>query len=75
MFADDFAGRVLSFDAAAAAHYAEIVVSRRLQGRPMEAFDAQIAATALSAGAELATRDTAGFADCGLSLIDPWTAG
>jgi predicted nucleic acid-binding protein len=74
MFADDFAGRVLPFDAAAAAHYADIVASRRRQGRPIEAFDAQIAATALVAGADLATRDTSGFAECGLTLIDPWTA-
>jgi predicted nucleic acid-binding protein len=73
MFADDLDGRVLPFDAAAAVHYAEIVTARRRQGRPIEAFDAQIAATALVAGAELATRDLAGFAGCGLTLIDPWT--
>jgi predicted nucleic acid-binding protein len=72
MFAEDFAGRVLSFDEPAASRYAEIVVSRRRQGRPIEAFDAQIAAIALVARADLATRDTAGFAGCGLSLIDPW---
>jgi toxin FitB len=72
MFAEDFAGRVLSFDETAAARYAEIVVSRRRQGRPIEAFDAQIAAIALIARADLATRDIAGFAGCGLSLIDPW---
>jgi len=72
MFADDFAGRVLPFDDEAAARYAEIVVSRRRQGRPIEAFDAQIAAVALAARADLATRDMAGFAGCGLSLIDPW---
>jgi hypothetical protein len=72
MFAEDFAGRVLPFDAAAAAFYAEIVASRRRRGRPIEAFDAQIAATARVAGAEIATRDTADFAACGLGLIDPW---
>ncbi|MCI0465793.1 MAG: hypothetical protein L0Y57_02125 [Beijerinckiaceae bacterium] len=32
-----------------------------------------IAATALGAGARVATRDTGGFADCGLTLLDPWT--
>ena len=35
--------------------------------------DALIAATALATGASVATRDTAGFAGCGLMLIDPWT--
>jgi toxin FitB len=72
MFADDFHGRVLPFDEAAAVYCAEIVTARRREGRPIEAFGARIAATALVAGAELATRDLAGFAGCGLALIDPW---
>ena len=37
--------------------------------------DASIAAIALAASAEVATRDTGGFAGCGLTLIDPWAAG
>jgi len=72
IFADDFEGRVLPFDEAAAVHYAEIVAARRHEGRPIEAFDAQIAATALVAGAGLATRDTGDFAGCGLTVINPW---
>jgi toxin FitB len=75
MFTDDFAGRVLPFDEAAAVLYAEIVASRRRDGRPMEAFDAQIAATARAADAELATCDTRGFAGCGVTLINPWGKG
>jgi predicted nucleic acid-binding protein len=74
MFADDFEGRVLPFDQAAAVHYAEIVAARRREGRPIEAFDAQIAATTLVAGAGLASRDTRGFAGCGLALVNPWEA-
>jgi predicted nucleic acid-binding protein len=74
MFAEDFAGRILPFGAAAAARYAEIVMARRRAGNPIEGFDALIAATALAAGANVATRDTTGFAGCGLTLIDPWTA-
>jgi predicted nucleic acid-binding protein len=72
MFADDFEGRVLPFDEAAAVHYAEIVAARRREGRPIEAFDAQIAATARVAGAGLATRDTGDFAGCGLTPVNPW---
>jgi toxin FitB len=74
MFAEDFTDRILSFESAAAARYADIVVARRQAGNPIEGFDALIAATALSAGASIATRDTGGFAGCGLTVIDPWTA-
>jgi toxin FitB len=74
MFTHDFAGRVLPFDEEAAVHYAEIVAARRREGRPIEAFDAQIAATARVAGAELATRDVGDFAGCGLTLVSPWDA-
>ena len=74
MFTDDFVGRVLPFDEEAAVHYAEIVGARCREGRPIEAFDALIAATALAAGASIATRDTGGFAGCGLALVNPWEA-
>ncbi|MGV7034364.1 PIN domain-containing protein [Methylobacterium symbioticum] len=73
MFAEDFAGRILPFDADAAAHYAEIVSTRRRAGQPIEGFDALIAATARAAGAAVATRDTGGFQGCGLTLANPWT--
>lgn len=74
MFAEDFAGRVLPFDNSAARHYAEIVAARRRAGKPIEAFDAQIAAIAATRGAGIATRDSSGFWDCGVTLINPWSA-
>lgn len=74
VFDEDFAGRVLPFDGAAAHHFAELVAARRRAGKPIEAFDAQIAAIALTAGATLATRDTGDFADCGLTVVNPWQA-
>jgi hypothetical protein len=74
MFAEDLAGRVLPYDGAAAARYTEIVVARRRVGNPIEAFDALIAATALSTSASIATRDVGGFDGCGLTVIDPWVA-
>ena len=74
MFAEDFAGRVLPFGATAAACYADVMLARRCAGRPIEGFDALIAAIALGVGASLATRDVSGFADCGLTLIDPWAS-
>lgn len=72
LFAEEFSGRVLPFAGNAARHYAEIVTVRRLIGQPIEGFDALIAATALSNGAAIATRDIGGFSGCGLSLINPW---
>jgi hypothetical protein len=74
MFAQDLFNRVLPYDSAAAARYAEIVVARRRFGNPIEAFDALIAATASSVGAGVATRDIGGFDGCGLTIIDPWAS-
>lgn len=75
MFEEDLGDRILPFHAPAASRYGEIVVSRRLAGTPIEAFDALIAATASVAGAAVATRDIAGFEGCGLTLINPWEMG
>jgi predicted nucleic acid-binding protein len=43
MFTEDFAGRILPFEAGAAACYPEIVLARRQAGNPIEKFDALIA--------------------------------
>jgi toxin FitB len=72
MFRDDFGTRLLPFDAAAAAAYAEVVAVRRGSGRPISQFDAQIAAIAISRDSALATRNTADFEGCGLALHNPW---
>jgi len=72
LFEEDLADQILPLTAAAAVRYARIVVSRRDAGKPIGAFDALIAATALVAGASVATRDTDGFEGCGLTLINPW---
>ena len=74
MFAEDFAGRVLPFESEAARHFATIAASRRALGRPISHADAQIAAIARSHGAELATGNGPDFADCGITVIDPWKA-
>jgi predicted nucleic acid-binding protein len=73
LFAEEFAGRVLPFGGAAARRYGDVVMHRRRAGRPIEAYDALIAAVALAAGAVVATRDVGGFEDCGLTLVNPWT--
>jgi predicted nucleic acid-binding protein len=74
MFREDFAGRVLPFESAAAAAYAAVVAARRGAGRPISQFDAQIAAIALSRRTGLATRNVSDFEECGLRLTNPWSA-
>ena len=70
---EDFAGRVLPFDSAAARAYATIAASRRSMGRPILEADCQIAAIARASGAAVATRNGADFERCGIPVLDPWT--
>lgn len=72
IFSEEFAGRILAFDSKAAPQYAAISAARRAAGKPINGFDALIAATALAAGASIATRDTGGFEACGVTVINPW---
>ncbi len=72
IFEEDFAGRILPFDSAAARVFATIAARRRKLGRPISEFDAQIAAIAHSRGASIATRNVDDFADCGIRVISPW---
>jgi len=72
MLATEFVDRVLSFDESAARAFAEIAAARRLMGRPISEFDAQIASIARANDAALATRNTADFEGCGIRLVNPW---
>lgn len=67
-----FTDRVLPFDAAAAGHYADVLVEREHIGAPIAGFDAQIAAICRAHCSALATRNTDDFSQLGLNLIDPW---
>jgi predicted nucleic acid-binding protein len=72
LFAEDYAGRILPFDADAARFYARIVADRRATGRPISQPDAMIAAIARAHGAALATRDIEDFDGCGIRVVNPW---
>lgn len=72
MFALDFGGRILAFEEQAARIFPLLAASRRRLGRPIEFFDAQIAAISKVHGATLATRDTDDFEGCGVRLVNPW---
>ncbi|MEX2620034.1 MAG: type II toxin-antitoxin system VapC family toxin [Egibacteraceae bacterium] len=69
---EEFRGRVLAFDGPAAEAYATLTAERRALGKPISAFDAQIAAVARSRGAHVATRNVDDFADCGIDILNPW---
>jgi len=69
-----FAGRILPFDAAASEAYAVLRARARAQGKAIAPADGYIAATAISHGLMVATRDTGPFEAAGLRVINPWIA-
>lgn len=69
----DFAGRVLAFDAEAAIVYAAIFAVRRRLGRPSATVDLMIAAIARSQQASVVTRNVADFEACAIAMVNPWT--
>lgn len=69
-----FAGTLISYDVLAANACGDILAAAEEAGRPMSLADAQIAACARVARADLATRNAADFTTTGLSLINPWSA-
>ena len=69
-----FEGRILPFDAAASAAYANIRSQARTDGRAIAPADGYIAATAAANKLIVATRDIAPFEAAGLTVINPWQA-
>jgi toxin FitB len=70
-----FEGRVLSFDADAAPHYARLAAMAKASGRGFPVPDGYIAAIAVSHGYKVASRDTAPFASVNMDVINPWLTG
>jgi predicted nucleic acid-binding protein len=67
-----FAGRVLPVTEDIAVEAGRLRALAEAQGRPTEPVDAMIAASAISRGASVATRNISDFAPLGVTLIDPW---
>jgi predicted nucleic acid-binding protein len=67
-----FDARVLSFDLAAARHYAVLATKARAAGKDFPTPDGYIAAIAAAHGFAVASRDTSAFTAAGLTVIDPW---
>ncbi|VVO46536.1 Toxin FitB [Pseudomonas fluorescens] len=74
MFEEDFAGRILSFDAHAAVEYATLVADCESKGRAVSMADAQIAAICRTHGLPIATRNVKDFEFSGVEMINPWAA-
>jgi len=68
-----FEKRILTIDSAVADACGKIVAQRDAQGRPIEAMDAFIAATAEVFHLTLVTRNVSDFSRTVDSILDPWT--
>lgn len=69
-----FTGRVLPFDMAATAAYAELMIRARTAGLAIGVADGYIAAIAAANKMIIATRDVGPFEAAGLRVINPWEA-
>ena len=72
LLSHDFAERIIAFDSAASAYYAEIMVLRSKAGKPLQVQDAMIASCCLARVATLITRNTRDFEGLGLMIFNPW---
>jgi hypothetical protein len=70
----DIEGRVLPFDADAAAETAVLMAERQRTGRTGDLRDSMIAGIAIAHRATLATRNTRHFSDLPVPVVDPWAA-
>jgi predicted nucleic acid-binding protein len=75
MLRDDFEGRVLPFDHAAAERAAHLAANRQRMGRPADFRDTEIIGIAIARNATLATRNIRHFQDLDVSVVDPWSDG
>jgi predicted nucleic acid-binding protein len=72
-FEDDlYRGRIFPFDTSSASIYGRIAAERRRKGKPVGPMHGMIAAIAIARGAAVATRDSYGFSDLDLTIIDPF---
>lgn len=69
-----FEDRILAFDRETAGYWAALCTQAERQGQTMAAYDSMIAATAMTHGLVLVTRNTKDFAAAPLVLINPWQA-
>jgi toxin FitB len=73
VLSSQFAGRILVFDEAAADVCANLMAMKKAHTPFVKIIYLQIAATAMTNGFAVATRDVKDFQHEGLRVIDPWT--
>jgi len=73
-FAEKLRTGILAFGDRESTLFAELVAHRRGIGRPIGEFDAQIAAIARAHGFSVVTRNVRDFDDCGVGVVNPWSA-
>ncbi|KAB7894940.1 PIN domain-containing protein [Rouxiella sp. S1S-2] len=72
MLNQDFAGRLLAFDAQSALNYAQLYSSNQTLVRPLNTTELQIAALCQQHHARLATSEIVRFEQTGIALLNPW---
>jgi predicted nucleic acid-binding protein len=73
LLAEDFEGRVQSFDQTAALAAGSIAAARQRAGRTVEIRDVQIAGIVTARKATLATRNVRHFDGLGMDIVNPWS--
>ena len=68
----EFAGRILPLDIAVMESWADLQAAMAKSGRALPVMDSLLAATALTHGLTLATRNIADFEAAGIALLNPW---
>lgn len=71
---EGFGERIFHLDRAAAKVYGELFAQRQRAGQSTAAFDLLIASIARTHGLTVATRNVRDFEDCGVQIVNPWTA-
>lgn len=64
--------RILDFDALTASHWAQLLARLKKKGFAMPVKDSLIAATAITHGLSVATRNTGDFKHVGVKLVNPF---
>ncbi len=72
LLVEDLGGRILSFDAAAAAQAATLAASRQRAGIVVDIRDTEIAGIALARRASIATRNLRHFGGLTVPVVSPW---
>jgi hypothetical protein len=73
---EELAGSIecLAWDVTVARRWARLVVDQKRRGKAVPLLDSMIAATALTHGLTIATRNVSDFRKTGASVVDPFTA-